>query len=101
MNAIRDGYSKIRAVVISNVPEHLPLVPLPLRWEDVKIVNDVSEAAAKREYRFPDIESFPNISSFSSAPVTPQNYRYFFYRDLSPLGSSGIRKVAKHEEKIS
>lgn len=101
MNARGDGYSRIRAVVISNVPEHLPLVPLPLQWEDAKIVDDVSEAATKREYRFSDIDSFPDISSFSSALVTPRNCRYFFYRDLSPLGSSGIRKVAKNEENVS
>jgi len=100
VNARRDGYSRIRAVVISNIPEHLPLVPLPLRWEDVKIADNIPEETRKREFRFPDCDSLPDISWFSSAPtpVTARDCRYFFYRDLSELGSSGIRKVTKNEK---
>lgn len=97
VNAKRLGFSRIRALVISNIPEHLPLVPLPLRWADVEIVDNIPKQAAKRKFRFPDIESFPDISWFSSAPVTAQDCPYFFYRDLSPIGSSGIRKVGKQE----
>jgi len=93
-NAKRLGFSRIRAVVISNIPEHLPLAPLPLRWKDIRLVDDIPEETEKRAFRFPDIESFPDITSLSSVPVTAQNCRYFFYRDLRPLGSSGIRKVA-------
>ena len=101
LNAKRLGFSRTRAVVISNIPEHLPLVPLPLRWEDVRLVDEIPEETEKRAFRFPDLESFPDISWFSSAPVIAQNCRYFFYRDLSQLGSSGIRRVAGIEETLS
>lgn len=100
-NAKRLGFSRIRAVVISNIPEHLPLVPLPLRWKDVRLVDEIPEETEKRAFRFPDLESFPDISWFSPPPVTARNCRYFFYRDLSLLGSSGIRKVASIEETLS
>lgn len=97
VNARSLGFSRIRAVVISGISEHLPLVPLPLRWDDVRHVDDIAEEAQKRAYRFPDIKSFPDVSWFSSAPVTSRNCRYFFYRDLRPLGSSGIRRVGTTE----
>jgi len=101
LNAKHLGFSRIRAVVISNIPEHLPLVPLPLRWKDVRLVDKIPEEAEKRAFRFPDLKSFPDITSISSVPVTAQNCRYFFYRELRPLGSSGIRKVAGIEETLS
>jgi len=96
LNAKHLGFSRIRAIVISNIPEDLPLVPLPLRWKDVRLVDKIPEEAEKRAFRFPDLESFPDIPLCASAPVTAQNCRYFFYRDLGPLGSSGIRRVASY-----
>lgn len=97
LNAKQSGLSRIRAIVISNVPKHLPLVPLPLLWKDVEIIDQVPDNAKKRDFRFPGLESFPDISGFSSVQVTAQSCPYFFYRDLSPLGSSGIRKAASNE----
>ena len=85
------GITKIRAVVISHIPESMPLVPLPLSWNDVKVFDGVPEI--KRDYRFKDISEFPDISSFSSVKIIPGNFRYFFYRDLKPIGSEGVRKI--------
>lgn len=87
--------SKVRSIVISNVPNHFPLLPLPLLWEDIKFYEDVPPQTKKRRFRFPDLESFPDISSFSDVEVNEKNYLYFFYRNLEHLGSSGIREPSK------
>lgn len=78
---------------ISNVPQRFPVVSYALRWEDVSKVDTVPSSRGKRLFRFPTIEEFPIVSDFTSVEVTPSNYLYFFYRDLSTLGSSGIRKT--------
>lgn len=83
------GLTHIRAIIIHRVPKQFPLVPLPLRWEEVTGVQEVPERSQKRIFRFKDGESFPDISSFSD--MRPEDVRYFFYRDLSALGSDGIR----------
>lgn len=72
--AFVQGFYTINTVEISKVPSEYPLVPMPLKWEDVK--EEYIVPKVKRVYRFPDS---PNP--------------YFFYRDLSLLGSSGIRKL--------
>jgi len=86
------GMNEIWVAEISNVPERYPVVSFPLHWENVRKVNAVPSNRAKRKFRFPTIEEFPNVSDFTSVEVTPSNYLYFFYRDLSTLGSGGIRK---------
>jgi hypothetical protein len=87
----------IWVVEISNIPDRFPVVALPLGWESVKNVNVVPRNSAKRTFRFSTIGQFPNVSNFTSVAVTPSNYLYFFYRDLSTLGSSGIRKTDAEE----
>lgn len=89
------GFTRVRAIVISNIPKNMPLVPLPLSWNEVKVFDGVPEV--KRDYRFKDIDDFPNISSFSSVEITPKNFKYFFYRDLKPIGSEGVRKTPKRK----
>ncbi|MCL4390093.1 hypothetical protein M1345_01740 [Patescibacteria group bacterium] len=91
------GISRARTVVVSDVPDRFPLIPLPLRWEEVTIHEGVPPEMDKRRFRFPDLQSFPDISGFSQVPVTEENCRYFFYRDYSPLGSSGIREPGKKD----
>ena len=86
------GYSRVRTIVITGIPDHFPLVPKILDWDSVAIYDRVPREAKKRRYRFPDLKSFPDISWFSDVEVTEDNCRYFFFRDLSSLGSSGIRK---------
>lgn len=90
--AEEEGVKGVMAVVISGAPEHLPLVSIPLSWEEVRRVEEVPPTAQKRLYRFPTLESFPDVLTFSRVPITQENFLYFFYRDLSTLGSSGIRK---------
>lgn len=62
----------IGCIEITKVPNQFPLVPMPLYWDDVKVEEEVPQV--KRKYRFPEASD-----------------KYFFYRDLSILGSSGIR----------
>ncbi|MFO7322125.1 MAG: HD domain-containing protein [Chloroflexota bacterium] len=85
------GIEEIWVIEISDIPEQFPLVPLPLTWDDVRLVSDVPPTLQKRRFRFPTLESFPDISGFSQVQVNEENFLYFFYRDLSLLGSDGIR----------
>ncbi len=82
----------IRVVWIEKVPAHLPVVARPLKWSDIKEYDQVPSTFKKRIYRYPTLDSFPDISDFSDVEITAENYLYFFYRDLSPICSSGIRK---------
>lgn len=89
------GLKQIRAIVITNLSEDMPLVPLPLFWDEVKVFDGVPDI--KRDYRFKDIREFPDVSSFSSVKITADNFKYFFYRDLEPIGSEGVRKSPKRK----
>jgi hypothetical protein len=85
------GLEEIWLIEISTISDKFPLVPLPLNWDEVQLSDTVPSTSDKRRFRFPTIESFPNISDITKVPITQENFRYFFYRDLSSLGSSGIR----------
>ncbi len=86
------GLEFIWAVEITGIPPQFPLVPLPLRWQDIRLMDAVPPLEAKRRFRFPTLADFPDISGYSQVKVDESSYRYFFYRDLSPLGSPGIRQ---------
>lgn len=87
------GPGRIRAIVASAVP--YPLVPLPARWRKVKLVR-------KRDYRYNSLEEFledfPDVSALSQVKIDEENFRYFFYRDLSRLGSVGERTFREFDE---
>lgn len=85
------GLKEIWVIEISDIPDKFPLVPLPLKWDDVRMFDTVPPTYEKRRFRFPTIESFPDVSGLTKVPITPENFLYFFYRDLSSLGSTGIR----------
>lgn len=93
------GLKEIWLIEISEIPDDFPLVPLPLSWEDVKLVDVVPPTHEKRKFRFPSFESFPNVSKLTQVPITSDNYLYFFYRDLSLFGSSGIRSSSDNIKK--
>lgn len=82
----------IQVVWIENVPEKYPVVALPLEWNEVEQFDEVPPTFNKRDYRFPTLESMPDISSFSDVRLTSENYLYFFFRDLSPVCTSGVRR---------
>lgn len=85
------GLECIWAVEIRDVPSRFPLVAFPLRWDEVNVVEAVPTTGAKRRFRYPRFADFPDISGFSAVQPTEADYLYFFYRDLAPLGSTGIR----------
>lgn len=87
------GIESIWVIEITDIPPQYPLVPLPLRWEDVELCDSVPPTHAKRKFRFPTLEQFPDVSEFSSVHIDESNYLYFFYRDLGALGSDGIRQA--------
>lgn len=86
------GIKKLRVILISGIPRHLPVMALPLEWKEVRQYKIVPPHAKKRAVRYSSLEFFPDISWFFPGSVTEENYRYFFFRDLSPLGSRGIRE---------
>ena len=85
--AARDhGVRRARALLVSGM-QH-PLVPVAVAWEDVRIVY-------KRRYRYDSRQHFldqcADTYNISDSQATEDNYQYFFYRDLSALGSRGER----------
>ena len=86
------GHEFIWAVEITGIPPQFPLVPLPLTWDNIRLMDAVPPLEAKRRFRFAALADFPDISAYSGVTVDEATYRYFFYRDLSPLGSPGIRQ---------
>lgn len=99
------GLTHIRAVLISDIAPQFPLVPLPLKWTDVKKTTEVPNPSNKRKYRFNEIqkfhaliEKFPLVYPQSSILDNPSEVKYYTYRDLSEIGSDGIR-MAKDKKK--
>ena len=82
----------VRVVWIEKVPREYPVVGLPVSWEKIVLYDKVPSLTKKRLFRFTQITEFPNISAFSAIKVDEENYRYFFYRDLSPVCTTGIRE---------
>lgn len=85
------GLDSLWVVEVSDVSPQFPLVPLPLTWADVTLCDDVPPTSAKRKFRFDKLSDFPRVATRTTAEITEANFRYFFYRDLSVLGSAGIR----------
>lgn len=86
------GLDSLWVVEISDIPAEYPLVPLPLHWKDVTLCDTVPPTHAKRKFRFPRLADFPEtMARRTRVPISNDNYLYFFYRDLSELGSEGVR----------
>lgn len=92
------GLTHIRVVVIDNVAPQFPLIPLPLRWSDVNIVDKVPSVGEKRKFRFQNIRELENLfnkypQTYADSPIPPNDLeaKYYGYRDLSDIGSDGIR----------
>lgn len=83
----------LRMVWIEGVAPQYPVIALPVTWDQVTVHDRVPASAQKRRFRFQTLEGFPDISSFSTAKLDEHNFRYFFYRDLSTVCTSGIRAV--------
>lgn len=91
------GITHIRVVVISNIAPQFPLVPLPVQWQDVESVTQVPPQ--KRTFRFEngrDLQErlfnvYPSVYHDSPRPKSEEDAKYYLYRDLSALGSKGIR----------
>lgn len=94
----RELKQKVRVAWISKVPKIFPPVAIPLSWKDVTMHETVPILEYKREYRYKKLEDFPDISSFSNAVINKDNFRYFFYRDLSPVCTSGIRPIGSNSK---
>jgi hypothetical protein len=100
------GLKKIRVIMIKNVGEQFPLVPLPLTWDDVSAEKIVP--SSKRIYRFKSREDifelfkqFPTTYNEVNTPIKSdkdQDVIYYTYRDLSMIGSDGIRAAKKINE---
>lgn len=86
------GYDAIRVVVIADVS--LPLVPLPVTWEQVREYPQASPPSEdeKRDFRYPRLADVPVAEYAVEGLVTEQNFRYYFFRNLTHLGSKGRRK---------
>lgn len=81
----------VTAVVVENVHPRLPVVGLPLEWDQVSEFAQTPPIDQKRHFRFPTLDSFPDVSDLTSVKITAENFHYFFYRDLSTVCSTGVR----------
>ena len=97
MTARQLGFSGIRAAVIAGAA--YPLVPKPVKWEQVKAYDNPPSQAEKRHYRFTRIEEFPFDEYPFISSVNQQNFQYFFFRDLGSLGSQGKRDFHEYDDK--
>lgn len=82
----------VRVVWIENVPKNYPTVSKPVNWQEITFYDKVPPLSKKRHFRYISKLKFPDISEFSSVKITEKNFRYFFYRDLSSVATSGIRE---------
>lgn len=90
LSAVNSG-RQVRVVWIENIPAVYPTVARPVPWSDVKVLNRVPAISRKRRFRFMTLRDFPDISEFSAVKVNDDSYRYFFYRNLNPVSTGGIR----------
>src|SRR5579864_4822018 len=94
--ARRYGIRHVTCVVIQNVG--MPLVPLPVSWSDIREYPPGKHPPEKRTYRFDKLSDVASVDQSSEWGVTEKNFRYFFFRDFSRLGSSGIRDFPSDEK---
>ena len=94
-SARKQGRTEVYCVVLRGVD--IPLVPRPLNWENIKVfpLGERPTEDQKRVFRFSDPESLRSALPRFAEKVTVENYRYFLYRNLEELGSSGVRPVAE------
>ncbi len=88
----RDVGEPIRVVWITRISTDYPVVAYPVSWDEVRSYDVVPDASHKRKYRYLTLDSFPDVGSFSKVKITKNNCRYFFYRDLNPVCTTGIRE---------
>lgn len=91
--ALELGFDEVWVIEVSGVSPLLPPVALPVAWSELQLCSQVPPTESKRRYRYQSLEDYPDIRAATSATVTRENYLYYLYRDLSPLGSSGIRQL--------
>ena len=93
-SAREQGRTQATCAVVSGVT--VPLVPLPVSWDDVKIFPPGKRPTEeeKRLYRFPDAPALRSAVPSIAGKVTGNNFRYFLFRNLDELGSSGIRAAS-------
>lgn len=80
---------KVRVVWLSKIPLELPIIAKPLRWPNIKMYGKVPVAKKMRKYRWQTFKEFCQDNNFAKA--TPENYRYFLYRDVSEINSTWHR----------
>lgn len=94
--ARRHGIKRVSCVFIRNVS--MPLVPLPVRWDEIQEYSPGHLPPEKHAYRFQSFSDVVSVDRAGEWGVTEQNFRYFFFRDFARLGSSGVRQFPKAGE---
>ena len=68
-----------------------PLVPLPVTWKEIEEYFEMPKYdEKKRRYRYVYWTDVP-FEIKKRFNINKDNYKYFFYRDLRPIGSKGKR----------
>ncbi|OGG08652.1 hypothetical protein A2154_00800 [Candidatus Gottesmanbacteria bacterium RBG_16_43_7] len=82
----------VRVIWIENVNPNYPVVSLPGDWSQIRQYSQIPPRSRKRRFRYQSLADVPDISKFSDVVLTHKNFQYFFYRDLNPICTSGIRE---------
>lgn len=89
--ALEVGLDAVRVALVSGVP--YPPLPLPVDWNEIKVVETTPATERKRRLRYATANDYPDQEIFkTSVDITETNFSYFLYRDLTPLGSRGPRE---------
>lgn len=90
--AREEGRNALNCLVIRRVS--LPLVPLPVDWSEICVYEQGTQPREeeKRLYRFRTQEDILDYMGEVPSGLNSGNAKYFFFRDLSALGSAGIRQ---------
>lgn len=102
------GLKSIRVILITNVAPQFPLVPLPLAWEQIKPVSKVPEISQKRIFRYNTAQDLQHLfegytevytnREISDNPKSSKFYKYYTFRDLSVIGSDGVRTAPEETD---
>lgn len=82
------GFTEAWVIEVQHVEPTLPPIALPVNWSDVVPYDSTPSSEAKRRYRYTEPAA---MQAAIHRAVSTADYQYYLYRDLTLLGSAGIR----------
>lgn len=83
------GMQSVKVVCVSDVP--YPPLPISVDWDAIRQYDKTPPTDKRRVFRYPTLRHFPRFSYAVQRPRTDEEARYYFYRELDSIGSTGQR----------